>query len=61
VTSAPGSVHAADSHDLIRVYGARENELKNVSVLIACQFIVNAPAGLVPLLVLLLGRASTLE
>jgi hypothetical protein len=32
-----------------------------VSVLIACQFIVNAPAGLVPLLVLLLGRASTLE
>lgn len=24
--------HAADSHDLIRVYGARENNLKNVSV-----------------------------
>jgi excinuclease UvrABC ATPase subunit len=25
-------VHAADSHDLIRVHGARENNLKNVSV-----------------------------
>jgi excinuclease UvrABC ATPase subunit len=24
--------HAADSHDLIRVHGARENNLKNVSV-----------------------------
>jgi DNA-binding CsgD family transcriptional regulator len=28
----PGPVHAADSHDLIRVHGARENNLKNVSV-----------------------------
>jgi excinuclease UvrABC ATPase subunit len=27
-------VHAADSHDLIRVHGARENNLKNVSVAI---------------------------
>lgn len=26
------SVHAADSHDLIRVHGARENNLKNVSL-----------------------------
>lgn len=24
--------HAADSHDLIRVHGARENNLKNISV-----------------------------
>ncbi|MBX5468562.1 MAG: excinuclease ABC subunit UvrA [Thermoleophilaceae bacterium] len=30
-TQAP-AVHAADSHDLIRVYGARENNLKDVSV-----------------------------
>src|SRR6202048_3010522 len=29
---APGPVHAADSHDLIKVHGARENNLKNVSV-----------------------------
>jgi len=28
----PGPVHAADSHDLIRVQGARENNLKDVSV-----------------------------
>jgi excinuclease UvrABC ATPase subunit len=28
----PGAVPAADSHDLIRVHGARENNLKNVSV-----------------------------
>src|SRR6202165_1094782 len=28
---APGPVHAADSHDLIRVHRARENNLKNVS------------------------------
>jgi excinuclease UvrABC ATPase subunit len=27
----PGS-HPADSHDLIRVHGARENNLKNVDV-----------------------------
>jgi len=27
-----GAGHAADSHDLIRVHGARENNLKNVSV-----------------------------
>ncbi|MBZ6226190.1 ATP-binding cassette domain-containing protein [Streptomyces olivaceus] len=30
-TRAPGA-HAADSHDLIRVHGARENNLKDVSV-----------------------------
>ncbi|MGW0043659.1 ATP-binding cassette domain-containing protein [Rhodococcus sp. NPDC003348] len=30
-TTSPPS-HAADSHDLIRVHGARENNLKNVSV-----------------------------
>jgi excinuclease UvrABC ATPase subunit len=30
-TQAP-AVHAADSHDLIRVHGARENNLKNVSL-----------------------------
>ncbi|HEY0903688.1 MAG TPA: excinuclease ABC subunit UvrA [Marmoricola sp.] len=29
---ADGAVHAADSHDLIRVQGARENNLKDVSV-----------------------------
>ncbi len=28
----PGEAHAADSHDLIRVHGARENNLKDVSV-----------------------------
>src|SRR5439155_9829734 len=28
----PGSVHAADSHDFIRVHGARENNLKDVSI-----------------------------
>ncbi len=28
---APGPVHAADSHDFIRVHRARENNLKNVS------------------------------
>src|SRR5207245_9421425 len=28
----PGPVHAADSDDLIRVYGARVNNLKDVSV-----------------------------
>ena len=26
------ALHAADSHDLIRVHGARENNLKNVDV-----------------------------
>src|ERR1700730_5846044 len=31
VMGAPGPVHAADSHDLIRVHRARENNLKNVS------------------------------
>ncbi|MDI6516663.1 excinuclease ABC subunit UvrA [Streptomyces coelicoflavus] len=30
-TQGPGS-HAADSHDLIRVHGARENNLKDVSI-----------------------------
>src|ERR1700754_2737975 len=29
---AASSIHAADSHDLIRVRGARENNLKDVSV-----------------------------
>ena len=29
---AAGAVHAADSHDLIRVRGARVNNLKDVSV-----------------------------
>lgn len=28
---SPGP-HAADSHDLIRVHGARENNLKDVSI-----------------------------
>jgi excinuclease UvrABC ATPase subunit len=33
MTDTPGSaLHPADSHDLIRVYGARENNLKDVSV-----------------------------
>jgi len=31
-TAASGEGHAADSHDLIRVQGARENNLKDVSV-----------------------------
>src|SRR5258707_12530094 len=31
VTKSP-ALHAADSHDLIRVHGARENNLKDVSV-----------------------------
>ena len=30
--SSSDPVHAADSHDLIRVHGARENNLKNVTV-----------------------------
>jgi excinuclease UvrABC ATPase subunit len=30
--ASPNGVHAADSHDLIRVHGARENNLKDVSV-----------------------------
>ncbi|WP_033034925.1 ATP-binding cassette domain-containing protein [Streptomyces rimosus] len=29
---APGARHAADSHDVIRVHGARENNLKDVSI-----------------------------
>src|SRR5579875_1238188 len=29
-----GVVHTADSHDLIRIHGARENNLKNVSLAI---------------------------
>ncbi len=29
---APGARHAADSHDAIRVHGARENNLKDVSI-----------------------------
>src|SRR5262245_19506514 len=28
----PPAVHAADSHDLIRVHGARENNLRDVSI-----------------------------
>jgi excinuclease UvrABC ATPase subunit len=32
IGTLPGAVHAADSHDLIRVHGARENNLKNVSI-----------------------------
>ena len=28
----PPAMHVADSHDLIRVHGARENNLKDVSV-----------------------------
>ncbi|GAA1988662.1 excinuclease ABC subunit UvrA [Amycolatopsis minnesotensis] len=32
MTKATQSPHAADSHDLIRVHGARENNLKDVSV-----------------------------
>src|SRR5258705_2707687 len=31
VTKSP-ALHAADSHDLIRVHGARENNLKDISV-----------------------------
>ncbi len=30
----PGASHAADSHDLIRVHGARENNLRDVSIAI---------------------------
>src|ERR1700691_100711 len=30
--SSPPKLHAADSHEWIRVHGARENNLKNVSV-----------------------------
>ena len=32
VSSAPTDHHAADAHDLIRVQGARVNNLKDVSV-----------------------------
>ncbi|MEV0975465.1 excinuclease ABC subunit UvrA [Streptomyces sp. NPDC049915] len=32
MTKATGTGHAADSHDLIRVHGARENNLKDISV-----------------------------
>jgi excinuclease UvrABC ATPase subunit len=32
VTSRPAAGHIADSHDLIRVHGARENNLKDVSI-----------------------------
>ena len=31
VTKSP-ALHAADSHDLIRVHGARENNLKDITV-----------------------------
>ncbi|MDW4907855.1 excinuclease ABC subunit UvrA [Streptomyces sp. ADMS] len=31
-SSQPDTPHGADSHDLIRVYGARENNLKDVSI-----------------------------
>ncbi|MGW2911747.1 ATP-binding cassette domain-containing protein [Streptomyces asoensis] len=31
-TDTPSSQHVADSHDLIRVHGARENNLKDVSI-----------------------------
>ena len=31
-TPASGDGHVADSHDLIRVHGARENNLKDISV-----------------------------
>src|SRR5690606_39313856 len=31
-TSGPSPVHVADSHDVIRVHGARENNLKNISI-----------------------------
>ncbi|MEV6959968.1 excinuclease ABC subunit UvrA [Streptomyces sp. NPDC051207] len=30
--ATPGAPHAADSHDMIRVHGARENNLKDVSI-----------------------------
>src|SRR6202035_3081747 len=30
--TAPGAAHAADSHDLIRVHGARENNLRDISL-----------------------------
>ena len=32
MTRASFNAHAADSHDLIRVQGARENNLKDVSI-----------------------------
>jgi excinuclease UvrABC ATPase subunit len=32
VTTATTALHAADSHDLIRVHGARENNLKDVTI-----------------------------
>ncbi|MEA2281452.1 MAG: hypothetical protein QOK21_2059 [Solirubrobacteraceae bacterium] len=32
VATKPPSLHVADSHDLIRVHGARENNLKDVSI-----------------------------
>ncbi|MEV8531751.1 excinuclease ABC subunit UvrA [Streptomyces sp. NPDC051211] len=31
-TQSPATLHAADSHDMIRVHGARENNLKDVSI-----------------------------
>ena len=31
-SQAAGAPHGADSHDLIRVHGARENNLKDVSI-----------------------------
>ena len=31
-TSQPGGLHVADSHGLIRVQGARENNLKDISI-----------------------------
>jgi len=31
-TTAPSAQHAADSHDMIRVHGARENNLKDISI-----------------------------
>ena len=30
--TVPSSIHAADLHDLIRVHGARENNLRDVSI-----------------------------
>ena len=33
-TDTPLSEHIADSHDLIRVQGARENNLKDISCLL---------------------------
>ena len=31
-STQPAALHVADSHDLIRVHGARENNLKDISV-----------------------------